>query len=77
MYVKLYIINYYKYSIMASHNTGKINWNIIHQNIKWTKESNINRFILLDNNIKPINFLSKQILNVIKDFSITPEKNRH
>lgn len=61
---------------MTSHNTGKINWNIIHQNIQWTSKNNKNKFLLVDDNIKPLKFLSSQILGIIKDFSSNLEKKQ-
>lgn len=60
---------------MISHNAGKINWNIIRENIHWTTKSNKNKFMLKDENTKPIEFLSKQIFNLIKEFAETPQKN--
>lgn len=37
-------------------------------------KTNKNKFILKDENTKPIEYLSKQIFNLIKEFSEKPQK---
>jgi len=55
---------------MSTHNAGKINWNIIFDNVNYNKHAN--KFEV--KNVKALEFLSKQIFNLIVEFSNTPQK---
>ena len=55
---------------MTAHNSGKINWNCLLDNVKYNMETQEYKII----NFASVEFFSHQLENIIKEFSKTPQK---
>ena len=55
---------------MTAHNSGKLQWNVILDNIHYNEE--MKKFV--PKNPKALGFFSSQMLNLIKEFAKTPQK---